>query len=112
MSIPDQFMVRGGANYFVKNFTFSGGVRVEGLPSSDLFGGDKGFRRPGYVIAAEPVVSHMGKKATVYISVPVVLERNRTQSYSDKLRSTPATKVQGDAAFADYSVNIGLSVKL
>ena len=94
------------------NFMASAGIRMECIPSEDLVGGSKGFRRPGYVIAAEPVVSHMGKKATVYISVPVVLERNRTQSYSDKLRSTPTTKVQGDAAFADYSVNIGLSVKL
>ncbi|WP_462254487.1 hypothetical protein [Ferruginibacter sp.] len=112
MSVPDQFMARGGVNYSVKSFTVSGGVRIEGLPSSDLFGGDKGFRRPGYVIAAEPVISHMGKKTTLYISVPVVLERNRTQSYSDKLRSTPEVKVQGDAAFADYSINIGVSFKL
>jgi len=96
----------------VKKFSFSGGVRIEGLPSSDLFGGDKGFRRPGYVISAEPVISYMGKKASVYLSVPIALKRNRTQSYSDKLRSTPANKVHGDAAFADYSVNIGCSVKL
>jgi hypothetical protein len=33
---------------------FSGGIRIEGLPSSDLIGGDRGFRRPGYIISAEP----------------------------------------------------------
>lgn len=112
MSIPDQFMARGGASYYVKNFTFSAGARIEGIPSSDLIGGDKGFRRPGYVIAAEPVISHMGKKTNLYISAPVALQRNRTQSYSDKLRSTPTTKVHGDAAFANYSVNVGVSFKL
>jgi hypothetical protein len=113
MSVPDQFMARGGANYMVNNFSFSGGVRIEGLPSSDLFGGDKGFRRPGYVISAEPVISYMGKKTSIYLSVPVALERNRTQSYSDKLRTNESgTKAHGDAAFADYSVNIGFSFKL
>lgn len=112
MSVPDQFMARAGASYHVNKYTFSGGARIEGIPSSDLIGGDKGFRRPGYVVSAEPVISHMGKKTTVYFSVPFALKRNRTQSYSDKLRSTPTAKVQGDAAFADYSVNLGVSFKL
>ena len=114
MSVPDQMMVRGGLAYSVtKNLNFSGGVRLEALPSSDLIGGDKGFRRPGYVLSAEPTVSYMTRKATFYLSVPVAIERNRTQSYSDKLR-TKATgnHVQGDAAFADYLVNVGFSIHL
>lgn len=110
MSVPDQFMIRGGANFMANNFTFSGGVRIEGIPSSDLIGGDKGFRRPGYVISAEPVISYMTKKANFYLSVPVALQRNRIQSYSDKLRSTPTNKVHGDAAFADYLINAGFSI--
>lgn len=112
MSVPDQFMLRGGANFMANKFTFSGGVRVEGIPSSDLIGGDKGFRRPGYVVSAEPVISYMTKKANFYLSVPVALQRNRTQSYSDKLRTTPTNKVQGDAAFADYLINVGFSIHL
>lgn len=112
MSVPDQFMARGGVSYYVKHFTFSAGARLEGIPSSDLVGGDKGFRRPGYVIAAEPVISHMGKKTNLYVTLPFALKRNRTQSYSDKLRSTPTAKVHGDAAFADYSINLGVSFKL
>ncbi|HLF45118.1 MAG TPA: hypothetical protein VI548_01750, partial [Chitinophagaceae bacterium] len=47
MSVPDQFMVRAGANFMANKLTFSGGLRIEGIPSSDLIGGDKGFRRPG-----------------------------------------------------------------
>lgn len=110
MSVPDQYMARGGVSYLVKKFIFSAGARIEGIPSSDLVGGERGFRRPGYVISAEPVVSYMTKKVSFYASVPVALQRNRTQSYSDKLRTTEGgTKVQGDAAFADYSVNVGLS---
>ncbi len=112
MSVPDQYMLRGGANMMVDKFTFSGGIRVEAIPSSDLIGGDKGFRRPGMVISAEPVISYAIKKGNFYISVPVALQRNRTQSYSDKLRSAEtATKVQGDAAFADYAINAGFTVR-
>lgn len=114
MSVPDQFMARVGANYMIsKNFTASGGVRLEAIPSSDLVGGDKGFRRPGYVLSVEPTISYMTKKANFYLSVPFAIERNRTQSYSDKLRTAATgTHVQGDAAFADYLVNIGFSVHL
>lgn len=112
MSVPDQFMLRAGYSYMVNAFSFAGGVRVEGIPSSDLIGGDRGFRRPGYVVSAEPVVSYMMKKVNLYASVPVALVRDRTQSYSDKLRTSESgTRVQGDAAFADYLVNIGMTVR-
>lgn len=113
MSVPDQYMARGGMNYMVNKFTFSGGARIECIPSSDLIGGDKGFRRPGYVLSAEPVIAYQAKKINLYASVPVAVQRNRTQSYSDKLRSADTgTKIQGDAAFADYSINLGFSVRL
>jgi hypothetical protein len=114
MSVPDQFMIRGGAAYLAtKHLTVSGGIRMEAIPSSDLIGGDKGFRRPGYVLSAEPVISYMTKKANFYLSVPVAIERNRTKSYSDKLRSAATgTDVHGDAAFADYLINVGFSVHL
>jgi len=112
MSVPDQFMARAGMNYMTGYFTFSGGLRVEGVPSSDLVGGDKGFRRPGFVLSAEPVISYTRKKTTVYFALPVAIERNRTQSYSDKLRSADTkTHVQGDAAFADYLVNAGITFR-
>jgi hypothetical protein len=53
------------------------------------------------------------KKVNLYAYVPVALERNRTQSYADKKR-TEMTGVyaHGDAAFADYVVNIGAVIKL
>jgi hypothetical protein len=114
MSVPDQMMVRGGANYMItKGLTASGGIRFEAIPSSDLIGGDKGFRRPGTILSVEPTINYMAKKANFYLSVPVVIERNRTQSYSDKLRTAATgTHVQGDAAFADYLINVGFSVHL
>ncbi len=87
MSVPDLFMIRAGFSYMVNKFTFAGGVRVEGLPSSDLLGGDRGFRRPGYIISAEPSVTLVTKRASFNLTAPVALQRNRTQSNSDKRRT-------------------------
>jgi hypothetical protein len=113
MSVPDQFMFRLGANVAVKQFQFSAGMRIEGLPAEDLIGGSSGFRRPGYVLSIEPVVAYKVKKTQFYLSVPVAVERNRVQSVPDKLR-TKLTGVyaQGDAAFADYSINLGATFAL
>ncbi len=113
MSVPDLFMVRGGVAYMVNRTTFSGGVRIEGLPSRDLVGGNRGFRRPGYIISAEPSVTYVAKKISFNLAVPIALKRNRTQSDSDKRRSADTgTHVQGDAAFADYLVSAGMTIKL
>lgn len=113
MSVPDQFMARAGASYMTGRFSFSGGVRIEGIPARDAFGGSNGFRRPGYVLSAEPVAAYRHKNAQLYLSVPVALQRNRIQSVPDKIR-TEKTGIyfQGDAAFADYSINVGLAVNL
>jgi hypothetical protein len=113
MSVPDLFMVRTGASYMVQHFNFSGGVRWEALPSKDIIGGSKGFRRPGYIMSAEPAVTYVAKKISVNITVPFALVRNRTQSDADKRQTadTGAFK-QGDAAFADYLISAGLTFKL
>jgi len=113
MSVPDQYMARAGMGYMQQNFSFSAGLRLEGIPSSDLIGGNRGFRRPGYVLSVEPVISYSMKQADIYFSVPVAIKRDRVQSYGDKLQSAATgTKVQGDAAFADYLVSIGCTIKL
>ncbi len=113
MSVPDQYMARAGGNFMFGQLSASAGMRMECIPSRDLIGGSSGFRRPGYVISAEPGVSYQFKKLSAFATVPVAIVRNRTQSYSDKLR-TQMTGVytQGDAAFADYSINIGCSFRL
>lgn len=113
MSVPDLFMARAGVSYMVGKFNFAGGARVEGLPSKDLIGGSKGFRRPGYIISAEPSVTYVARKASFNLAVPFALKRNRTQSDSDKRRSAESgTKVQGDAAFADYLISAGVTFRL
>jgi hypothetical protein len=113
MSVPDQYMARFGASYMAGPLSLSGGFRIEGIPAKDAFGGSNGFRRPGYVIAAEPVAAYRVKSTQFYLSVPVALERNRIQSVPDKIRTEKTgTYFKGDAAFADYSINLGVSFAL
>ncbi len=111
-SVADQYMARAGFAYNVKHFSFMAGARVDGIPVYDLVGGSEGFRRPGYAIAVEPGVSLMTKKANWFVAVPIAIARNRTQSVTDKERSNKSgTFQQGDAAFADYVINAGVSFR-
>ncbi len=112
MSVPDQYMLRGGLNLMVDAFSASAGVRLEVVPSEDIMGGSSGFRRPGRIFGVEPGVAYQFKKVNLFATVPYWFSKNRTQSYADKQR-TKITGVyaQGDAAFADYSINLGCTVK-
>jgi len=111
-SVPDQYLMRFGASLSIHKFDFSLGVRDDGLPVRDLFGNSDGFRRPGYVFAAEPGVTYRVKNIAFYAYVPIAIIRDRTQSVPD-IRQTELTGVytHGDAAFADYVVNVGVTVK-
>jgi hypothetical protein len=112
MSVPDQYMVRFGGNYAFNKFVASLGLRQECVTVYDLVGGDQGFRRPGYVFSVEPGLSYSQKRITAYAYVPVALVRNRTQSVPDKNRTEDTgVYTQGDAAFADYAINVGISVR-
>lgn len=117
MSVADQYMGRLGINYAfagkLKPLSTSVGIRTEGIPVEDLLGGNLGFRRPGYVWSVEPGINWMSKKAVWSLTVPVAVHRNRTQSIPDKL-TTAETGVyrHGDAAFADYSINLGVSFRM
>lgn len=112
MSVPDQMMLRGGFNYMTNRFTFSLGLRNECLPVHDLIGGSLGFRRPGYIISVEPGITYAFKKFNIYAYVPVAVTRNRTQSMGDKITTDLTGKyTKGDAAFADYAMNMGLSLR-
>ncbi len=112
MSVPDQYLLRGGANWTKEALTLSLGGRYECIPTFDLIGGNTGFRRPGTVITAEPGANYMFKKFNVYAYLPVALFRERNQSYPDILKTLDTkTFSRGDAAFADYSITIGVGYK-
>lgn len=116
-SIADQFVVRVGINYMIlpKHGLAAGlGLRAEGIPSKDVIGGSKGFRRPGYIISAEPSLFYAHGNFLVSLNVPVALYRNRTRSVADIAGGiNPATGLprHGDAAFADYSVSLGVAYR-
>ena len=112
MSVPDQYLLRAGTNWTKNAFTLSMGARYECIPASDLIGDNTGFRRPGNVLAIEPGANYAYKKYNFYLYAPIALRRERPQSYPDILRSKDTgVFARGDAAFADYSINIGVGYK-
>lgn len=109
-SVADQFAARIGLSQslpFIPGLAVMAGGRVEGVPANDVFGGSKGFRRPGYIVSVEPGLAYMKGKFSATATVPIALYRNRIKSYSDRL--DPLGVRHGDAAFADYLVSISLS---
>lgn len=117
MSVADQYMFRVGVSHGfsgkLKGVVASLGARMEGVPVEDAFGSSKGFRRPGYVQSLEPGVSYQVNKVNFFASVPVAFKRDRLQSVTDKeVSAQTGTYTHGDAAFSDYAINIGASIKL
>lgn len=112
MSVADQYMIRSGFNYSKQAWAYSLGLRYECIPTYDLIGKSTGFRRPGNILSAEPGVTYMIKKYNFFLYTPVALRRERPQSYPDVVRTNlTGVFARGDAAFADYSINLGMSFK-
>ena len=114
-SCPDQFAARIGFSYVtpLNGFIFSLAGRWEGVPSEDLIGSSAGYRRPGYVISVDPGITYVHNNFSCNLGIPVAVERNRTQSYQDKLDTqTSGVFKQGDAAFADYVINLSIAYKI
>lgn len=112
MSVPDQYMIRLVTNYTLNKFLLTLGVRDECLPVHDLIGGSGGFRRPGFIVSAEPGITYNIKKMNFYAFVPVAVIRDRTQSVPDKIKTAmTGAYSHGDAAFADYVINVGFTTR-
>lgn len=114
MSVPDQYMMRAGAQYIIKEkFGMALGLRMEGVPVKDAIGESNGFRRPGYIFSLEPGISYMFKAHSFNLNVPTALIRNRQQSVTDKeTEIATGNPRHGDAAFADYLISITYSYHL
>lgn len=112
-SSPDQYAVSLGSYYSSQSgFNAYLGGRLEGIPSNDLIGGSEGYRRPGYAVSLEPGIGYFKHNYSLFVSVPIALYRNRTQSFEDKLRTKESGVYRhGDAAFADYLINVGISYR-
>ena len=114
MAVPDQFSSRLGLSYAISPlFSTSLGARFEGVPVKDLMGGNKGFRRPGNVLSLDPGLAYMENNLSINLNVPIALRRDRPQSVTD-LETEMATgnPRNGDAAFADYAINLGITFRL
>jgi hypothetical protein len=122
---PDQYFGRAGFMMSIgkkQNFTVSLAGRFEGIPAYDAFGGQVAYRRPGYVIGIEPGITYRSGQHTFTLFVPKNIVRNRIQSAADiasqNLQNSVITDpakyvhVQGDAAFADYSINLGYAFRI
>jgi hypothetical protein len=122
---PDQYFARAGVMSTIgKAHKLSASLagRWEGIPAYDAFGGQVAYRRPGYVIAIEPGISYSSGNHSFSLFVPYNIVKNRIQSAADiasqnliNSKITDPAKyvhVQGDAAFADYSISIGYSYRI
>lgn len=114
MSVADQYFLRVGAQHVIaEKFIIGLGGRVEGIPVEDILGDSDGFRRPGYIISAEPTLGYISGSHYVSLNVPVALVRNRTQSLTDKeTEQMTGVPRHGDAAFADYLISITYAYQL
>lgn len=107
MSATDQYLFRAGLARHVPKvhgLAASLGGRMEGIPVRDAFGKSDGFRRPGYIISVEPSLQYQYRTTMISLTSPWALQRNRRASVTDLAHHT-----HGDAAFADYSINLGMS---
>lgn len=110
LSIADQYAARVGVATHLKGLGVNLGLRWEGTRSTDLIGGSRGRRRPGYTLGIDPGVSYSWKGTLVSVNVPYAIRRVRNQNYADKLESLESGHVEiGDAAFADYAILVGFS---
>jgi hypothetical protein len=106
-SVTDQYLFRGGAGHpipWIRGLAGSFGLRMEGVPVRDVFGKSLGFRRPGYGLSIDPGLMYAHGLYTFSINGPWAIKRNRRASVPDIARGA-----HGDAAFADYTILIGLS---
>lgn len=113
MAVPDQYSVRSGLSRSISNSLFGSlGARFDCVPVKDFIGGNDGFRRPGNVLSIEPGISYIKDNFILNLNVPFAIRRERPQSVTDKqteiLTGNPRN---GDAAFADYVINLSLSYR-
>ncbi len=115
LSVADQYFWRLGALFSFNSVQAGIGARMEGIPSEDILGKSDGFRRPGYILSAEPSVYYSTGAHTFGVNFPVALARNRTRNTTDKIQGiNPNTgeAAHGDAAFADWLLSISYSYRL
>lgn len=113
MSVPDQLSLRLGLSHNIsETITISLGARYDEVPIKDILGGSSGFRRPGNILALDPGISLVSGPLTLNLGVPFALRRERPQSITDReTERITGSPRNGDAAFADYLINTGITYR-
>ena len=106
-SVPDAYTMRGGANFTVRDLVIWGGVRLEGSPVHDVFGGSNGQRRAGYSVSVEPGINYKFGKSTIYLFVPLPVYRTMNQTVPDKELGRPSR-----GGMTDYLIFLGTLFKI
>jgi hypothetical protein len=102
-SVADQYLAQAGVAFGLgRGFGASVAWRWEGVPPRDRFGGNDGFRRPGYTVSVAPGLSYTAGSTTFSLSVPITTQRNRQED---------AEGMAGDATFARWSILAGVTIR-
>ncbi len=109
-SVPDNYSLRGGANFTFNRLVAVAGLRYEGAPAHDLVGQNDGLRRVGHIFSAEPGVNYKFKKSFLYGYVTLPVDRRTIETVEDK-RQTAITGMYTitPGHFANYIVYAGYS---
>jgi len=114
MAVPDQYSIRTGISYSISpTISSSIGARFDCVPVRDLIGGNNGFRRPGSVLSIDPGVGYNKSNFSFNLNIPFAVRRERPQSITDiQTENSTGSSRHGDAAFADYVINFGVSYRI
>ena len=103
-SVPDQYQARVGISQgILPRYGLAGtiGLRTDGLPAHDWFGGSDGYRLPGYTISLEPGVTVSQGKNFFSVSVPITVKGHGSVSVADHRTSSPYA---GIVTLADHQM--------
>jgi len=114
MAVPDQYSIRTGFSFTLSpTLSSSLGARFDCVPTKDLIGGNGGFRRPGNVVSIDPGLALNQGNFSFNLNVPFAVRRERPQSITDlQTEQSTGSPRHGDAAFADYVINFGVSYRV
>lgn len=106
-SIPDQFLARAGVSQVVwpsQGLSVSAGLRWEGIPAYDVFGGSNGWRlAPGSSLSFEPGVTWSRGKESFSVFVPIAVHRHVSASAPFERLNVPSPPSRL-GTIADYQI--------
>jgi hypothetical protein len=108
LSVPDIYSIRTGGAFTVssvRGLSANLGMRIDGIPVSDLVGGSDGFRRPGYSLYIDPGVTYIHGRHTFTFNIPVMVHQDFMKSHiDDQLNRLGGGDLAKYLLIAQYSV--------